>query len=424
MLEDGFDFVGDARELLHEVRGYRGSELAADLREVERGEHQRGELAGEGFGGGDADFRAGVSVDRAIGFAREHGADDVADAQNFRAFVARFAHGREGVGGFTGLADGDDQIFLADDGIAIAEFAAVVHFDGNVRQALDHELAGERGVPTGAAGDDLDGLKILKFLLADVHLVEKDFAGFLRNSAEQRVAHGARLFEDFLLHEMLEAALFGHDGVPGDVLGGTIDGMALKIHEADALRREDGDFAIAEEEDAAGVLQNRGNVAGDEEFVFAEADDDGRAEARGDDFVRIARGERYQRVRAAHHFYGFQDGFFERCAFGIFFDQVRDDFGVCFGDEFVAFGDELVLQLEIIFDDAVVDDDDFAGAVAVRVRVFFGGAAVRGPAGVADAVDAVERSDADGFFEILQLAGGAADFELPSACTTAMPAES
>ncbi len=300
---------------------------------------------------------------------------------------------------------------LADDGIAIAEFAAVIHFDWNVGQALDHELSGEGGMPTGAAGDYFYRLEILKFRLADVHLVEKDLAGFLRNSAEQRVAHGAGLLENFLLHEMLEAALFRHDGVPGDVLRGTIDGMALKIHQADALRREDCDFAIAQEKDAAGVLQDRGDVAGDEEFVFAEADYDGRAEARCDDFLRIARGERYQRVGAAHHFYGLQDGFFQRYAFGKFFDQVRDDFGVRLGDEFVAFGDELVFQLEIIFDDAVVDDYDFTGAVAMRMRVFFGGAAVRGPARVADAVDAVERRDADGFFEILQLAGGAADFE-------------
>ena len=71
-----------------------------------------------------------------------------------------------------------------------------------------------------------------------------------------------------------------------------------------------------------------------------------------------------------------------------------------------------VFQLEVIFDDAVVHDDDFAGAIAMRMRVFFGGAAVRGPARVADAVDAVERRGADRFFEIAQLAGRAADIEL------------
>ena len=77
--------------------------------------------------------------------------------------------------------------------------------------------------------------KLRKFLLGDVHLVEEDLAGVLRNAAEQRVAHGARLLEDFLLHEMLEAALFGHDRVPGDVLRRAIDRVAFEIDDAGRL---------------------------------------------------------------------------------------------------------------------------------------------------------------------------------------------
>ena len=46
-----------------------------------------------------------------------------------------------------------------DDRIAIAELAGVIDFDRNARQALDHELAGQRGVPAGAAGDDVDLLE-------------------------------------------------------------------------------------------------------------------------------------------------------------------------------------------------------------------------------------------------------------------------
>ena len=144
---------------------------------------------------------------------------------------------------------------LVDDGVAVAEFAAVIDFDGDLRQALDHEFAGEAGVPTGAAGDDLTDGEIPEFLLGDVQLVEKDFAGVEGDAAEKRVADGARLLENFLLHEMLEAALFGHDGVPGDVLGGTVDGVAVKIHEADALRSEHGDVAVGEEEDVARVMR-------------------------------------------------------------------------------------------------------------------------------------------------------------------------
>ena len=77
-------------------------------------------------------------------------------------------------------------------------------------------------------------------------------------------------------------------------------------------------------------------------------------------------------------------------AFRIFLDEMRDDFGVGFGDEFVSFALQLFFQLQIILDDAVVDHHDLAGAIAVRVRIFFGGAAVRGPAGVADAVGAFD----------------------------------
>ena len=43
----------------------------------------------------------------------------------------------------------------------------------------------------------------------------------------------------------------------------------------------------------------RGNIAGDKEFVFAKSDDEGRADARGDDFLRIAGGEKDQRIDAA-----------------------------------------------------------------------------------------------------------------------------
>ena len=50
------------------------------------------------------------------------------------------------------------SVFGGDDRIAIAELAAVIHFDRNARQLLDHEFAGQRGVPAGSAGDDLDRL--------------------------------------------------------------------------------------------------------------------------------------------------------------------------------------------------------------------------------------------------------------------------
>ena len=66
---------------------------------------------------------------------------------------------------------------------------------------------------------------------------------------------------------------------------------------------------------------------------------------------------------------------------------------------------------KVILDDAVVDHHDVARAIAVRVRILFGGTSVRGPARVADAEGAFDRSGADGLFQVAQFAGGAANRE-------------
>ena len=67
-------------------------------------------------------------------------------------------------------------------------------------------------------------------------------------------------------------------------------------------------------------------------------------------------------------------------------DEVRDDLGVGLGAEVHALGEELLLERVEVLDDPVVDQrQPVVGAPAVRVGVGVGGAAVGGPAGVADA---------------------------------------
>ena len=93
------------------------------------------------------------------------------------------------------------------------------------------------------------------------------------------------------------------------------------------------------------------------------------------------------------------------------FDQVRDDFRIGFGGELVAFFFEPALERKIIFDNAVMHNHDFPAAVAMRMGILFGGAAMGGPAGVSDTVSAIERLEADDFFEIAQLAFGAPNLQ-------------
>ena len=197
-----------------------------------------------------------------------------------------------------------------------------------------------------------------------------------------------------------------------------LDGVAVEVGELDAGQGEDGHVAVGEEVDVARVVQNAGNVGGDEGLALADADDDGRAEARDDDLVRLGGREHAQRKGSGEALDGAADGNFERNrlpgGFGVLlhlFDEVGDDLGVGLGDELVALRSEFALQLEIIFDNAVVDDDDAAGAVAMGMGVLFGGAAVRGPAGVADAEGAVERMLAQNLFKVGELAWSATHFK-------------
>jgi len=69
----------------------------------------------------------------------------------------------------------------------------------------------------GAAGSDVYLFRGAKNSASVIfHLFEEDVARILRDPAQRGVANGTRLLIDFLEHEMLEAALFRHDRIPGD----------------------------------------------------------------------------------------------------------------------------------------------------------------------------------------------------------------
>jgi hypothetical protein len=77
----------------------------------------------------------------------------------------------------------------------------------------------------------------------------------------------------------------------------------------------------------------------------------------------------------------------------------------------VSFFLKLLLQIEVVLDDAVVDDHDPAGAVPVRMRVLLRRTAVRGPSRVADPVLPLERIDGDRLLETRELAGAAPELD-------------
>ena len=91
-----------------------------------------------------------------------------------------------------------------------------------------------------------------------------------------------------------------------------LDWLAVEVSELDPVEREDGHVAIGEEVNVAGVVENAGDVGGDEVLAFTHADDDGRAGARGDDLVWLGGGEDAESEGPGEALDGSSDGIFKQ----------------------------------------------------------------------------------------------------------------
>ena len=224
------------------------------------------------------------------------------------------------------------------------------------------------------------------------------------DAPQDGVAGRGGLLVDLLEHEVPVSALLGGDGIPCHSLGCLGHLAAAVVGERDTRPRDDRHLLVAEKHDVARVAENRGNIGSDEEFVVAEPDNDRRAVAHGHDLLRVLDRHEDQREHAAQERQGAADRVFQPVTLRLALDEMGDDFSVGFGLEVVALRLKLTFQLQVVLDNAVVHDDDAAGAIAMRMRVLFRRSPVRRPAGVTDAVQTVDRLRANRTFEVDQLA--------------------
>ena len=94
---------------------------------------------------------------------------------------------------------------------------------------------------------------------------------------------------------MLEAALFRHDRVPGNVLHLALHRLPVKIDQLHAGSGNHGHVAIRQKENIARVIKDGGNVGGDKIFIVAQTNDDRRPVARRDNLVGLIFGNHGQR---------------------------------------------------------------------------------------------------------------------------------
>ena len=136
--------------------------------------------------------------------------------------------------------------------------------------------------------------------------------------------------------------------------------------------------------DALRVSNQRGGIGGDEHFALADAEHDRAAVASDDDRFGTLRVEHSDAIGACHQP--------QRAANRVFQpvgrhrrDEMRQHFRIGFGTKRHAAGLQLRAQLRGVFDDAVVNDRETLGCIAVRMGVAIARFAVRRPARMCDA---------------------------------------
>src|SRR5437660_5449808 len=144
---------------------------------------------------------------------------------------------------------------------------------------------------------DNDANDALKVVAREVQPAQLREAFFHDQPATHRVLNRLRLLEDFLEHEVLEAALFDLIEIPVDAAHALADTACVEIQHLVSVAGEHAHLAVVEVHDLSRVLEDRGDVAGDVELALPESEQQRASLARADDLVRIARRDHSDAIR-------------------------------------------------------------------------------------------------------------------------------
>ena len=222
---------------------------------------------------------------------------------------------------------------------------------------------------------------------------ERHVVGLDVHAAAHAVGQALGLFKDFLEHEVRIAALLNLPQV--DVDGLHVELLRL-VQDADDLQllvaAYDGDIAVLEVDHLVGVLNDGTGVGAEEEFVVADAHHQRALLAGGNNLVGVALVEHRNGIGANHlaerHLHRRQQ--VDALVFLDILDELDEHLGVGVALELHAFLLQLLLQVGVVLDDAVVDDGQIARLRIMGVRIAARRLAVGSPAGVGNADGAAD----------------------------------
>ena len=345
---------------------------------------KHGKLRGVGLGRRNGDLGAGPGIEHIVRLARDRRANHVDDGEDIGAALFRLAQRGHGIERLARLGDDNDERLIVHDGVAVAEFGREHDLDIAAQQMLEIVLADHADMIRRAAGHNENAGKFAHFLDRELEIVEDNPA--VLDARGDRAAQRLGLLHDLLEHKVLIAALFRGGNLPVDGKVLLFDLLLECVVDLDALARQHGDLAVLHVGDVARVLDDSRHVGGEEIAALAVAEQQRRVLARGDDAVGAVGAEHAERVSALDAAQHAAHGLQKVVALVVVeFKQLRHDLGIGLGLEGDALPDQEFLDLNIVFDDAVVNDGELSVLAHVGVGVGDIRRAVCRPAGVTKA---------------------------------------
>ena len=399
-IKHGVDLIRQISQCGGDLLDECGLQCAFQLAHVEGKEQERHELGGIGFRRSNGDLRACQCVDDIVSFTRNGGADGIRHSEALRAETFRFFERRQGVDGLAGLADYDAEGLIGRERTAVSIFGSDLYRYRDLDEAFDVVFRDEASMVRRAAGGDQDVIDAGETFFRPAEIVEIDRAVFIEMDL-YGIVDSLWLFIDLLQHEMRVAAFFSSFCAPLDFLDLLLDRLAFGIEEGNAILLYDGQLAVVQDIDLSGMVDDGRDVGGDEILAIAKTDDERIVLLRADDGVRHRLIHDDEAVGAFDHGKDLADGGEEVSVIHLF-EKVCHDFGVGIRLEDMAFVDQLLLERHVVFDDAIVYDDEMIMAVAMRMGIPIRWLSVRRPAGMPDADVSGERMRLQCGFQICQ----------------------
>ena len=395
-----FNLLGQVPKAVGNLMNQFCGNGASELCHVEGQQEECHQLGGVSLGGCHGDFRASQGVYHVVRFTGNGGADGVGNGQTLGAMFLGFLQGFQGINGFTGLADHDAEGVAGGERFAVAVFGSDFHGHRNLYKPFDIVLCHQACMVGGAAGSDEDIVNVIEAFFSPVQVRECNGAVLVQVNLHG-VSDCFGLFEDFLQHEMGITALFCCFRRPCDLLDFLPDRLSVFIINGYAVLLHHCQFFIIQNVDIPGVVDDCGNIGGNEVFTFAQTDNEGIVLLGADNGVRVGAVHDNKAVGAFDDGKHLADGG-EEIAVVQFFQQMGYDFRIRFGLEHMALFHEVFFQSQVVFNDTIMNHYEMVMAVSMGMGIPVGRFAMGCPAGMTDADMALERMLFQLIFQIHQ----------------------